>query len=131
MRFMICYDGSGQSKIALQLGIRYAHAFKAEILVATALEGDPKEQLNHLSEADKVLTEASKELEDAGVVFDTKMLPANNLSIGENLVLLAEDKQVDKIILGINKTSKVGKFVFGSTAQHVILTSSCPVVTVK
>ncbi|MBT7887657.1 MAG: universal stress protein, partial [Deltaproteobacteria bacterium] len=38
---------------------------------------------------------------------------------------------INEIIIGIKKTSKVGKLVFGSTAQHVILESNCPVVTVK
>lgn len=36
-----------------------------------------------------------------------------------------------KIIVGIEKKSKVGKFIFGSNAQYVILEARCPVMTVK
>lgn len=131
MLFMVCYDGTSQAKIALQHAVKYAKAFKAKILAATALQGDPKEQLNHLDEAERLLKEAKKVLEDNSVEFETKLLPANNMSIGENLVFLAEDKAVDKIIIGTSRKSKVGKFVFGSTTQHVILTAPCPVVAVK
>ncbi len=131
MLFMVCYDGSSQAKIALQYSVKYAKAFKAKIMAATALQGDPKEQLKHLDNAERLLKEAKKILEDNSLEFETKMLPANNMSIGENLVFLAEDKGVDKIIIGTSRKLKVGKFAFGSTTQHVILRAPCPVVTVK
>lgn len=131
MLFMVCYDGSSQSKIALQIAEKYARAFNAKILATTALEGDPKEQLNKLEEAERIIGEAKKYFEQAGLQCETKLLPANNMSVAENLVFLAEDKNVAKIVIGTSRKSKVGKFVFGSTTQHVILTSSCPVIAVK
>jgi nucleotide-binding universal stress UspA family protein len=39
--------------------------------------------------------------------------------------------KIDLIFLGIVKKSKVGKLLFGSTAQYVILHAPCPVVTVQ
>ena len=53
-----------------------------------------------------------------------------DLTSGEQLVKFAEDLSVDLIFLGIVKKSKVGKLLFGSTAQYVILHAPCPVVTV-
>ncbi len=131
MIFMVCYDGSSQSKIALQVAKKYAVAFKARILATTSIEGDPKEQLNKLEEAERIIKEAKKYLEDNEVECETKLLPANNMSVGENLVFLAQEKKIEKIIMGTSRKSKVGKFVFGSTTQHVILTAQCPVITVK
>jgi len=52
-------------------------------------------------------------------------------STGEDLVNHAKDKDIDEIIIGVRRRSKVGKLVFGSTAQYVILEAPCPVVAVK
>jgi nucleotide-binding universal stress UspA family protein len=54
-----------------------------------------------------------------------------DLTSGEELVKFAEDQKIDQIFLGIVKKSKVGKLLFGSTAQYIILHSPCPVVTVQ
>ena len=55
----------------------------------------------------------------------------NDLSPGDQLVEFAERNNVDEIIIGVRRRSKVGKLIIGSTAQHVILNAPCPVVTVK
>jgi nucleotide-binding universal stress UspA family protein len=44
---------------------------------------------------------------------------------------LAKENEIDQIMIGIRRRSKVGKLVFGSTAQYVILEAPCPVVAVK
>jgi nucleotide-binding universal stress UspA family protein len=46
-------------------------------------------------------------------------------------VAFAEENKVDEIIIGVRSRSKVGKLLFGSTSQVVILQANCPVVTVK
>jgi len=53
------------------------------------------------------------------------------LQPGEDLVQYAEENQIDQIIIGVRQRSKVGKLLFGSTAQYVILEAPCPVVSVK
>ena len=55
----------------------------------------------------------------------------NYLTLGEDLVRFAADNSIDGIFIGIKKRSKVGKLVFGSTAQYVILEAPYPVVAVK
>ena len=50
---------------------------------------------------------------------------------GEDLVMFAEEQNAEEIIIGIKRRSKVGKFIFGSTAQIVILDAHCPVLSVK
>ena len=37
----------------------------------------------------------------------------------------------DEIIIGLQRKSKVGKLLFGSTAQYIIMNAPCPVVTVR
>ena len=83
------------------------------------------------------LESAKKELESAQATFqadniscETKVMFGGR-DAGEKLVESAKEKDAAEIIIGIQKRSKVGKFLFGSTAQHVILEAHCPVVTVK
>jgi nucleotide-binding universal stress UspA family protein len=53
------------------------------------------------------------------------------LTPGEDLVAFARETNSDEIVIGVKKQSKVGKLLFGSNAQIVILAAHCPVVTVK
>ena len=53
------------------------------------------------------------------------------LQPGEDVVQYAKTNNVDQIVVGVKRRSKVGKFVFGSNAQYVILEAPCPVLTVK
>ena len=50
---------------------------------------------------------------------------------GEDLVKFSTDKAVDAVFIGIRRRSKVGKLLFGSNAQYIILKAPCPVITVK
>lgn len=47
------------------------------------------------------------------------------------LVELAEELQVDAIVLGGRHRSAVGKLLLGSTANDVLLAANCPVTLVK
>ena len=53
------------------------------------------------------------------------------LGPGEELVAFAQKHQAEEIVIGVRKRSKMGKLVFGSTAQYVILNAGCPVVSIK
>lgn len=50
---------------------------------------------------------------------------------GEDLVTFAGEHGVEEIIIGVKRRSRVGKLLFGSNAQYVILNADCPVVTVR
>ena len=56
-------------------------------------------------------------------------LLVRGLEVGEDLVQFAKDTDIDEIVIGIKKRSKVGKLLFGSTAQYIILHATCPVLT--
>ena len=59
------------------------------------------------------------------------LLSVRGLEAGEDMIRIADEKKADEIIIGIQRKSKVGKLLFGSTAQYIIMNAPCPVVTVR
>lgn len=130
MKIVLGYDGSKAAKAALKTAKHHAKAFDAMIDVVTSLVGGHKEGLEDVQEAERGLEYAKKFFETAGIPCETHLL-VRGLAPGEDMVDFAKEHGADEIIIGVKRTSKVGKLVFGSTAQYVILKAYCPVVTVR
>lgn len=131
MKFLVCYDDSPIAKAALQLAQRHAVRWGAEIEVLTAVFRIEPIQHNRLVEIEEELELKIKELFDEINISYTVTLQLDDKNAGEEIVRVAKRLEADLIFMGIKKRSKVGKLLFGSTAQHVLLNATCPVVTVK
>jgi len=130
MKILIGYKGINIGQDMLKLAVEHAKAFKATVLVVTSmLEGTEKDQ--------KKILEAENNLDQAQVFFKAqgiaceKHLLIRGMEAGEDIVAFANEKNVDEIIIGVKSRSNVGKLLFGSTAQTVILEADCPVVSVS
>ncbi|MGD9824477.1 universal stress protein [Desulfobacter sp.] len=130
MKILIGYKGTNIGQDLLKLGAEHAKAFDATVLVVTSmLEGTEKDQ--------KKILEAENNLDQAQVFFKAqgiaceKHLLIRGMEAGEDIVVFANEKDVDEIIIGVKSRSNVGRLLFGSTAQTVILEADCPVVTVR
>lgn len=130
MKILVGYDGSNAAKGALKLAIRHATAFKAEVLIVTSRSSGELEDVDELKEAEKKLEWAKSLFDEAGIVNDTHLL-IRGMSPGEDIIAFAKEQEVDSIIIGVKRRSKVGKVLFGSNAQFIILNAECPVTTVK
>lgn len=131
MKLMVCYDGSDEAKEALRVAQLHASVWKAKLsVVNTIVRIEP---LKH-SQVQRMEEKLEKEVKDLIVSDDFSyetLLLLTDLTPGEQLVKFAEEDEIDQIFLGIIKKSKVGKLLFGSTAQYVILHAPCPVVTIQ
>lgn len=130
MKILVGFDGSISSSDALRVAEQHAKAFNGRIELVTSMEKGTEAQREEIETAEKDLEKEKKRLEAEGIPCQTHLL-IRGMSPGEDLVDFAEENEVEEIVIGIRKKSKVGKLVFGSTAQFVILTAGCPVVTVK
>ncbi|MEH0022001.1 MAG: universal stress protein [Desulfobacter sp.] len=130
MKILVGYKGINVGKDLLDLAVTHAKAFNASVLVVTSMRDGGEPDQKKIVEAEKNLEQASAFFKDNGVACQTHLL-IRGLEPGEDIVAFANEKQVDEILLGVKSRSKVGKLLFGSTAQAVILTASCPVVSVK
>jgi nucleotide-binding universal stress UspA family protein len=130
MKILVGYDGSHSAKEALQLAIDHANAFGAAIDVVASRVEAKNNQIEDVQQVELGLEHTKALLEEANIPCKTHLL-IRGLSPGEDLVQFAAENRVDEIIVGVRRRSKVGKVLMGSTAQHVVLNASCPVVTVK
>ena len=130
MKIMVCYDGSNVAKAALDLAKKHAKVSNAKIYVLTSMESGPRVPLREFERTEKNLKEAKSIVRKDDISCETHLLE-RGLEAGEDLVQYAEENQIDEIFIGARRRSKVGKLIFGSTAQFVILNAPCPVVTVK
>jgi len=130
MKILIGYKGTNVGKDLMNIAVKHAKAFDGEILIVTSMIGGEKTERQELADAEKNLDQAKAYFDDLGVTSQTHLL-VRGFEAGEDLVRFAREKKVDEIIIGVRSRSKVGKLIFGSTAQVVILDAHCPVLSVK
>ena len=130
MKILVGYDGSNSAKEALDLAKNHAIAFKGEIDVITSMVKGTERERQDMNQAQRGLEYAEALFKENNISCKTHLL-IRGMSSGEDMVELAEENNIDEIIVGVKRRSKVGKLLMGSTAQYVILNAHCPVVTVK
>jgi nucleotide-binding universal stress UspA family protein len=130
MKFLVGYNGSVEAKAALSLARDFAKTFNAKVFVMSSMEGGAGEKVEDIAQAEQNLREAKDFFEEQGVECETHQM-ARGLTPGEDLVRFAEENQIDRIFVGIEKKSRTSKLILGSTAQFVILKAPCPVITTK
>jgi len=129
MNIMVGYDRSNVAKEALVLVKKHAKAFDAKVYLLTALTQGPDLQLEDIQKAEHELERLRISFKEDGIPCETHAI-ISSLSAGEDLVQFAQENGIDEIVIGVRRRSKVGKLLFGSNAQYIILQAPCSVVTV-
>ena len=131
MSIMVAYDGSEASKEALSLAKVHAKAFNDEIEVVRAEERSAELDYANIHKLEQKLeNEINTLMNGENIPFKTTLLVSSSTA-GEEIVRHLTVKNSKEICLGVRRRSKVGKLLFGSTAQYLILFAPCPVVTTK
>ena len=130
MKLLVGYDGTNSAKEALNLAKSHAKVIGASVEVVTSMQKGTESERKVIEQAERGLEYAKSLFEEDGIACNTHLL-IRGLSAGEDLVEFANENQIDQIVVGVKRRSKVGKLLMGSTAQYVILQAECPVITVK
>ncbi len=130
MNLMVCYDGSNAAKKAVEVAKNRARKFNVKIFLVTAMVSGPEVPRDEFIKREKELEKVKRQFHKEDIACESTF-SVRGLETGEDLVLFARENEIDEIVIGIQKRSKVGKLIFGSTAQYVILEAPCPVLTVK
>ncbi len=129
MKILIAYDKNITTSKVMDEALNRAKKMDAYVYLVRTCSSDSKQI--EIGRLENQLNELGNEVfKKNGVDCETHIL-IRGLTPGEDIVSYAREKQVDEIIIGIKNRSKVGKIVFGSTAQYVILAAHCPVLSVK
>jgi nucleotide-binding universal stress UspA family protein len=132
MKIMACFDGSDESTSVLLEAAELAKAFNGEVLVVTSVVADQQYY-------PKMIEPYEQGLEKAKAFYGERKIPCQTMisyrdvdsNPGEDLVNFASRENVDKIVIGMRKRSRVGKLLLGSKAQWIMLNAECPVVGVR
>ena len=131
MKLLVGYDGSNVAKAAVELAKKRAMVWGTKIDVVNSMAQSRNLEYEEIRKAELNLEgEVHQILNSEKIPYNTNLL-ISDLEPGEDLVQFAEENKIDEIVIGIRKRSKVGKLIFGSTAQYVILNAPCPVVSIK
>ena len=109
---------------------KHGQVFNATVHVMMSLEQSAALKKEDIDKAENRLAKIKKRFKTAEVACEMHT-SVSYQSPGEDLVRFAKENDIDEIIVGVRRRSKVGKLVTGSTAQYVILNAPCPVLSVK
>ncbi|MGD0822579.1 MAG: universal stress protein [Desulfomonilia bacterium] len=129
MRILMYYDGSEESKEAIPIVKLHGKAFNAKVDVVSSLHKGDESRLGEIEQRENELEYIKSVFEKENIPCETHLL-IRGLEPGEDVVKFATEKNVDEIIIGTEKRTRVEKFLLGSVAQHIIYNSNRPVVIV-
>ncbi len=143
-RILMCTDFSENSLPARQYAIEWAKAFRAELfilhVVNSRLLGYPGFAASALGETTIMIEEqirkgVEEELEtiagECQAQFEKVRVFSETGSPAEEIVAFAKAKAVDLIVMGTHGWTGAKHLLLGSTAENVVRTSECPVLTVR
>jgi nucleotide-binding universal stress UspA family protein len=130
MKIMVCYNGSRSSRTALEYGIRNAKIFNGKVFIVASMDNRTSDDAQEMIRIGKEHEDAESRLRHEDIECESHVL-VRGLDPGEDLVKYANDNEMDYIVVGIRKRSKMDKMIFGSTAQYIILNANCPIITVR
>jgi nucleotide-binding universal stress UspA family protein len=130
MKILVGYDDSNVAKEALALAKKHAKTFAASVDIVTSMTKGTESEREDIEKAERGLEYAKGLFIEENISCNIHLL-IRGLSPGEDIVEFAKENNVDEIVVGVKRRSKVGKLLMGSTAQYVILKAHCPVVSVK
>ena len=130
MKLVAAYNGTEESKTALELAKKHAKLLDARLLVISSSEGGKGEKPEEIGKIEMDLKQIAADLEEEGIKGEVDQL-ARGLSPGEDIVTFAAENDVDQVYVGIRKKSITSKLILGSTAQFIILKCKCPVTSVN
>jgi nucleotide-binding universal stress UspA family protein len=122
MTVLVAYAPAPEGREALTQGIAEAVLRKADLLVVNVGRSHHGLEQQEMKDIEEQLQAAGRALTlESSVLSDP----------GDAVIQIAQDKDVDMIVVGLRHRSMVGKLILGSTVQRILLDATCPVLAVR
>lgn len=127
MSVLVGYVPNQHGAAALEAALFEARMRNTSIVVLNASAGDATADPNLLNT--EQLAALRSQLKDSGVPHTIEQRSGRDPV--HEIVTLSDDAAVELVVIGLRHRNPVGKLIFGSTAQRILLEVNCPVLTVK
>lgn len=132
MKILVGLTTAPEARAALERAVEEARMRNAELIVVDYLQVgiSAENQSERYKAGERRLDQLKEELARDGVDIRTRH-GVGVSSASRELLKIAQDEDVDLIVIGMRRRSPVGKLVLGSNAQDILLGADCPVLAVK
>jgi nucleotide-binding universal stress UspA family protein len=134
-KLLVAYDGSNDSRKALEIALELSRKFDSEVHMLTIIEqlphyaatiGEVKEALAEITkEIEKRQTLACEEAREQGVEIKCRILPGHEV---EAIIAYAQKGMFDALLLGRKGQSAILHTRSGSTAVQISTHAPCTVI---
>lgn len=140
MTIVIPVDSGENIDFILDEGRELAEAFNEELHVVHVLNRESYYDLNRTSVENQHTTVMNEEIEETAAEIAKEAVGSAGSDVtpvgrmgkpAEEIVQYAREQDARYIVVGSRKRTPIGKAVFGSVVQSIILEADQPVVTVR
>jgi len=128
MTILVAYVPRPEGQAALDKGLEIAKRRQERLVVINASPGGTQDDPSKADAQD--VERVEKLLAQSGVHSEFKQFVRGKSAVDE-IEELVDALQVSLLVIGLRKRSAVGKLIMGSVAQDILMSVSCPVLSVK
>lgn len=128
MSILVGYVPTPVGEAAAQAAIEEARLRGEQLLIVNAVREGALADRTVASPED--LHRITADADSAGVAY-TVLQPSHRDDLAQEILDLAREHDVSRIVIGLRQRSQVGKFIMGSHAQRILLQADRPVLAVK
>ena len=127
---VVGYVPKPEGRAAIHRAAAEAKLRGSTMIVVNSAKGGRDFESEEAVRIEEAMKQIREELEEAGIGFETRQL-VRGMDVAEDLIAVAEESGAEMIVIGLRRRSPVGKLIFGSNAQTILLDAPCPVLAVK
>lgn len=128
MSILVGYIPTPEGNAALDCATAEALLRNKKLIVINSSRGDAFVDQQYVQSG--AAAALSQKLAASGVEHEL-LQPVRGNDAAQEVLDAAEEHEVELIVIGLRKRTAVGKLILGSTAQRILLQSTCAVLAVK